>query len=410
MSVATVAKTTANLSTEALLAVDVYDIIYHAGEPTECPLITLTGGNLYTEGENKPKKVEGKIKRKETIEVSYKVIEKDPLARTLTVASAVSDTTTTTVVTSSNTNATVGDTVRNNQTGEVMLVYAVDSGGANLSCRRNLGSTSYQIAAGDTLSIVGWAGCQGGAKRSLKSQLAAARERYCQIFKRTLGVTDTALQVVLETKNVDAWDEEMEQAMVEHKRDIEYSFWFNAYADSSTDASSYTVYLTRGLIAELTNYTTISSAGQVVDGLNNIDEETFFGPIAEQIFEYGPSTKTLFVDAKAKSKMNTWERVKVQNKSKDTDFGITVDTVQTGHGTLNVICCGVFDKFLQDSEKGYAVALDLDRVHYRYIKNRDSKFQDHVETTGYDAREAQYITECGLALLSLPHHMIVKNW
>jgi hypothetical protein len=224
MTVATANKTTGNLSTESLLAVDVYDIIYHVGEPTECPLISLTGGNLYTEGENKPKAVQGKVKRKETTEVSYKVIEKDPLARSLTVASAVTDTTTTTVVTASNTSACVGDTLYNKNTGEFMYCYAVDSGGANLSCRRNLGSTAFQIYASDSLEIVGHATRQGGSKRTLKSQLAAARERYCQIFKRSLGVTDTAMKVVLETKSVDAWDEEIEQAMVEHKKDIEYSF------------------------------------------------------------------------------------------------------------------------------------------------------------------------------------------
>lgn len=409
MTVATASKTTGNLSTEGILAVDISDIIYHVGEPTECPLMTLLGGKSYTSGEGKPTEVQGKIKKKETTEVSYKVVEKDPLARTVTTNGAVASSSTTTITLDSNANLTVGDTIRNKSTGEVCLVYAVDAGGANISARRNLGSTTHFVADDDVWGIIGWAGRQGGSKRSMKSQLAATRERYCQIFKRSLGVTETAMQVVLETKNVDAWDEELEQAMVEHKHDLEYSFWWNAYADSSTDASSHTVYLTRGLISELTNYTTISASGQVSDCGGALDEDMFFGPLAEAIFEYGPQNKTLFCDAKFKSTLNRFERVKVQNKSKETDFGITVDTIQTGHGTLNVITCGVFDKFLQDSEKGYGVVLDLDRVYYRYIKNRDSKFQDHIETAGDDAREAQYITEAGLALYSLPHHRIIKN-
>lgn len=413
MTVATTSKTTGNLSTEGLLAVDVYDIIYHVGEPTECPLITLTGGLDYSSGENKPSKVAGKIKRKETVEVSYKVIEKDPLARTVQVNDSgfTADSTTTTGLTlDSNGNLTVGDMIRNNRTGEVCLVYAVDSGGKDISVRRNLGSTGYYINDDDVWTIIGWAGRQGGSKRSMKSQLAAARERYCQIFKRSMGVTDTAMQVVLETKNVDAWDEEQEQALVEHKRDIEFSFWFNPYADSSTDASAYTVYTTRGLVRELENYTTINSGGQVIDGESDMTEEKFCGVFAEQIFAYGPQTKTIFMDAKAKSVFNSWERVKVRNTAKATDFGINVETLETGHGTLNVITCGAFDKCLHDSQKGYAVVLDLDRVHYRFIKNRDTKFQEGIETPGDDAKEAQYITEAGLALLSLPHHYVVKNW
>lgn len=402
MAVATVSRTTANASTEGLLAQDVSDIIFHVGEPSEAPLIALTGGKLYTSGENKPKEVKGRIKREVATEVDYKIVEKDPLARTLTTAAAVADTTTTTVVTASNANATVGDTLYNKNTGEMLFVTAVDSGGANLTCRRNIGSTVFQIGSGDTLEVMGWAGRQGGSKRSMKSQLAAPRTRYCQIFKRSFGVTDTLLNVLLEAKSVDAWDEEMTQALVEHKKDIEFSFWLNAGADSSTDASSYTAYLTRGIIAELgSTYTTDCEGG--------CDEDKFFGTVCEEIFEYGPRRKMAFVDAKFKSRFDSWSRVKQQTKPSETDYGINVTEIETGHGILEVAVCGVFDKFFSDANKGYMVVLDLDRVVYKYINKRDSKYEADVQTPGDDAKEGQFITECGLSLRSLAHHRIVKN-
>lgn len=402
MTVATTSRTTGNASTEGILAQDISDIIFHVGEPSEAPLIALTGGKLYTTGDNKPKEVKGRIKREVSTEVDYKIVEKDPLARSLTVSSAVSDTTTTTVVTSSNSNATVGDTLYNKNTGEMLFVTAVDSGGANLTCRRNLGSTSFTIGAADTLEIIGWAGRQGGSKRSMKSQLAATRTRYCQIFKRSFGVTDTLMNVLLETKSVDAWDEEMTQSLVDHKKDIEFSFWLNAAVDSSTDASSYTAYLTRGIIAELgSTYTT--------DCEGNLDEDKFFGTVCEDVFEYGPRRKMAFADSKFKSRFDSWARVKQQTKAMDTDYGLSVTEIETGHGILEVSVCGVFDKFFQDADKGYMVVLDLDRVVYKYINKRDSKYEADIQTPGDDAREGQFITECGVSLRSLAHHRIVKN-
>jgi len=404
MSLISANKTNANASTEELLAVDVTDIIWHLGEPTEAPLITLTGGSLYFQGENKPQNVPSKVKRIVAEEVSYKVIEKDPLARTVTVNGAVADTTTTTVTLDSNAALKIGDTLKNTAQadGEFFFVYAVDSGGADISVRRNIGSTTFTVADNDTLEIVGYAATDGGAKASIRAQLAEPRTRRTQIFKRTFGVTDTLKNVKLETKDVNAWDEEKTQALVEHKKDIEFSFWFNPGADSSTDADSNTVNLTRGIFAELAGDSTIDAGGGVT-------EEDFFGAISEQIFQYGPTKKAFFVDSRLKSKMGDWSRVKQQTKPKESVYGINIITLETNHGILDVMTNGAFNKFLPDIQKGIGVAIDLDRIAYKFIANRDSKYEDMIQTPGQDAREAQYITECGLSVRSLLHHKVVKN-
>lgn len=404
MSVISSRKTNANASTEQILAVDVTDIIWHVGEPTEAPLITLTGGMLYFKGENKPQSVPAKIKRIVAEETSYKVIEKDPLARTSTVNGAVGDTTTTTITLDSNTNLRVGDTIKNvsQADGEFCFVYAVDSGGADISVRRNIGSTTFTVADGDSFEIVGYASRDGGPKASIKAQLAEPRQRRTQIFKRTFGITDTLKNVVLETKSVDAWDEERTQSLVEHKKDIEYSFWFNPGADATTDADGVSVNLTRGIVAELAGENTINAGG-------GISESDFFGRISEEVFKYGPTKKTMFVDSRFKSLMGEWARVKQQTKPKETVYGINLITLETNHGILDIMTNGVFNKFLPDSQKGFGVVLDLERVAYKFIKNRDSKYEDMIQTPGDDAREAQYITECGISLRSLLHHKVIHN-
>ena len=405
MTISTVPKTNANASTEELLAVDVSDIIWHVGEPTEAPLITLTGGKLYKEGKNDPEEVAAKIKRELATQVEYKVIEKNPLTRTVTVNGAIASTSTATVVLVSNAALRVKDTIKNTKqvNGEVMYVIAVDSGGTDITVRRNLGTTLFQIADGDTLEIIGFAGRDGGTKAPIRAQLATPRTRRCQIYKRSFGVTDTLKNVNLETKYVDAWGEEQTQGLVEHKKDIEFSFWMNPNADTTTDANSFPVNLSRGILAELRN------SSNFIHGGGGVSEDYFFSTIAERIFKYGPTRKAFLVDSRLKSIMSGWSRVKQQTKPKETAYGINLQEIETSHGILEIMTNGVFNRFLPESQMGFGVAMDFDRVVYKFIKNRDSKFADNIETPGTDAREAQYITECGLSLRSLKHHIIVEG-
>jgi hypothetical protein len=397
MTISAAARTTANASTEGILDVEVSPVIWHVGEPTDCPLISLTGGKLYKTGQDKPEDVPAKIKREASKEIDYKVIEKDPLARTCTTNGAVADTTTTTIAMVATTNLTVGDTLRNKATGEVVYVYAISS--PNVSARRNLGSTAFTIGASDVWVVVGYAAKQGGSKRTLKSQLASPRSRYNQIFKRSWGVTGTMQKVQLVVNN-SAWDEEQTQALENHKKDIEFSFWFNPAADSTTDTDGTTVYLTRGLLAELGTSRTIDCAG-------NLDEDRFFGEISESIFQYGPSRKQFLADGRLRSLINSWSRVKQQTAPYESKYGLTVKEIDTGHGILEMMSAGVFGKFFDDADKGYGCVLDLSRLSYRYIDGRDTKLDPDTRTPGDDVEEAQYITECGLQVKSLDHHKII---
>lgn len=397
----TASKNTANASTEGKLDIDVSKVLWHTGEPTDFPLSTLLGGQLYKDGMSDPQDVKGRIKKSVATEIKYSVVEKDPLSRTVTVNGDVADTTTTTVTLDASARLTIGDTLYNKNTGERMLVYALDSGGAAISVRRNLGSTSYTIGDNDVLQIMGYAAKQGASKRTIQSAIGANRDRYVQIFKRSFGITDTLDNIALKVEK-DDWDEEMTQALVEHKRDMEYSAWFNPNADSSTDSGSNTVYLSRGIIAELT------AASRAID-CEAMDEAKFFGEICEKIFEFGPQRKTLFADSKLKSLINSWARTKVQMRIKETIFGLNVMELETGHGVLEIVNCGVFSKFLPTNQQGYGVVLDLDQLTFKHIANRDTKLQTGIETPGDDAKEGQYITEAGFSLTLLPHHSILTN-
>ena len=92
-----------------------------------------------------------------------------------------------------------------------------------------------------------------------------------------------------------------------------------------------------------------------------------------------------------------------------TDYGVSVQVIETGHGILDITLFGGFSKFFPTEQQGFGVALDLDRVVLKPIPNRDTKMQINIETPGQDAKEGQFITEMGFSLRSLPHHRVIKN-
>jgi hypothetical protein len=389
-----------NRDTETIQKRQVAKELFHVGEPSAFPLITLLGGYSYVDGKSKPTDIAPKIKKESLGANKFEIIEKDPLARTVTTSAAVADTTTTTIVFASNSNIRQYDVLKNKATGEVVFVYVVDGGGANVTARRNLGSTAFQIGAGDVFTIMGNAFREGTAKADQKSQLAAARIRYLQIFKRSFGVTGT-LDMSEQEVDVSAWDEERLQAAYNHKLDIETSCWGNPAADSTTDATG-TVYMSRGILAEIG-----ASRTSFYDG--SLTEAYFFNSFAKDAFAYGGRRKALFVNADAMSAVTDFGRVKQQLKPMDTKYGLKITEIETGHGVFELTMCGAFESILPTAPGPYAACLDIDYVRFKSMEKRDMKMEIDIQTPGTDAREGQFFSECGFLLQSLPNHRILAK-
>lgn len=388
---------------EGTLKRDVSPAIFHLGEQSECPLLSLLGGEDYSKDPEKPVKVPGKIQKEVADAIKFEVIEKDPLGRQLSLSS-VGGSGNVELTFSDASGVRVGNTLYCQQTGE--RAFVISKASNVVTVRRNLGSTSYTAAGGQTWVVMGYAARQGGSKASILSQIAVPKERYVQIFKWSFGVSKTLQKVLMET-NGSAWDEEMMQAGVEHKRDLEFSFWLNPAADSTTDTNSYTAYMTRGLLAELGTTHSINCEG-------SLDEDKFFGEVAEEIFRYGSPRKTLFADAKAKTKINSFARVKQQTKPQETVYGLDIQKIETGHGTLEMVSFGLPDRFFPDTgdgifTKGFMCALDLEYIKYKHIKDRDSFYETKIQTPGDDADEGQFITEAGLLVSMLAYHKAIYN-
>jgi hypothetical protein len=291
--------------------------------------------------------------------------------------------------------------LKNFATGEIMMVHTCTSDTV-IVVRRNLGGTTEQIADDAVLRVIGYAATEGGPKRSIRSQMAESRARKVQIFKSPFGVTGTAQAIKYEV-TPGGWEEEQMQAAVDHNKDREWSFWFNPAIDTTTDVNGSVVNLTRGLIAE------IRGDHDDVDISSSFTEDDFFGAVSEQIFAYGPLRKTLLCDATMLSTINGFARAKTILTTKENLYGFNATRINTGHGELDILPTSVFTANMSVGSNGFGVAVDTDRLLYRYLAGRDSYLQKNIETAGTDAKEAQFTTECGLSALCLPHHVVIAS-
>lgn len=394
-------KTAANATTEHTAKIDVYPVMFHIGESTANPLVAMLGGDVYQEGNPTPTKVEALIGKKETAAVKFDVVEKSPKAREVTVNGAVASTSEETIALDSQKVLTLGTMLKNMTTGEIMYVHT-NTSATSVEVRRNIGGTTFQIADDAVLRVIGSASVEGGPKRSIRSQMADARTRYVQIFKNSFGVTGTAQAIKYEV-SPNSWDEEQEQTAIDHNLDREWSFWFNPAADSTTDVSAETVNLTRGILAE------IRLDHDDIDVSAGLTEDIFFGTVSEQIFAYGPKRKVFLCDATMRSFFNGLSRDKMMTKTTESKYGIAVSEIDTGHGVLEVSATSVFTANMDVGTYGFGVAVDPKRLKYRFLAGRDTFLEKNIQTAGQDAKEAQFISECGLSALCLPHHCIVRG-
>jgi hypothetical protein len=410
MTVATAPRTNANASTETRLARDIDKDIMHLGEPTDTPLMTLLGGYRYEDGGATPKSVEGKISTQKTTEVTFEVIEKNPLSRVLYLYGTHDASTTTIEVYTASTGAqaatdtqfiTIGDVLHVKETGEEMFVIAKGVDGYSLTCRRGIaGSTATTHVAGETVYISSYACKEGAPKRTITSMLGAARTVTTQILRRTFGVTKT-MEAVETLVNPKDWSEEMNQAAYNLKLDCENAAWYCG-GGSTTDANSNAVLFMSGAIPTIS-----TDATRVLNCGGALTETLFFQYLMPQIFQYGPKVKTLFADAKLVALISGWPAGKAWITQKETEFGIDVQVLKSTFGTLNIILCGAFSNFLTAAQAGYGVVLDLKNIIWRPLRNW--KMEEDVQTPGDDTREAQIIVEAGLMVKMIQFHSIITN-
>ena len=251
---------------------------------------------------------------------------------------------------------------------------------------------------------------------------------YTQIFKTACEMSNTA-RATRYRGYADEFQRVWNLKLREHKVDIERAMLFGQRAstggiqytegiaghvikngtavvdDSALSYSSGAPYFRSSTAAELTYDRILSDFEVVYDparggtdsklALASLPVLTFFNKLGDG----------LFLDASLGHSGNAY---KYDVSQKDGRFGHKVLSIETIHGTMNMVKEPLFRGF----SSGFLMMVDLDHVAYRPLVgngvNRDTQVQTNVQSADEDLRKDMILTEAGLEV-SLPETHYLLN-
>lgn len=309
------------------------------------------------------------------------------------------------------------------QTGELFLVTAV-TGTTVVTVRGKgtAGSPGGTVAAVTPATtgvnpwflIVGTAYEEGSARPVGINYDPTKRFNYTQIFRSNLEITGTAAETNLRTG--DQVREAKREALLYHGVEIEKAFLFGEKVESTLNGRPWR--LTQGIMSFITtlapqNVKSFPSTGNV--SLADFEIEM------EKAFRFGSSEKMAFMGNRALLAIQQFARKNstYQLMQGQKEFGMNVSRLISPFGELVLKTHKLFNQILSGlggTTPGQFFALDttilivdMDRLKYRPLRGRDTKFLGDQQDRGEDAMKSGYLTEAGLELHHAKAHYIMKN-
>lgn len=367
-------------------------------EPNEAGLITLLNSV--------------QSNRKATINPKFEWLEKDYVARWGTADSAGYNNSVTTVNVTDGTQFAVGDLVlvpkaANDSTApEVFRVTGIATNA--LTVVRGVGGNAASILANSPLRILGSAAEENGSKPTPKSAYSSTVYNFTQIFRTALSLSGTQMASAA-YGGVSEWEGALREKGVEHKIKLNSQFLFGKPSESMSGGASGNPIRSTGGVNNFIS-TNVYNAGGT---LSRKGLEEF----ARMSFRYGKSQKVLIACPMVVSAITAWANSQMQVTMSESEFGMRVQKVRTGHGDWIL----VRDWMLENPSGstygfgGWALSLDLDNIFFRYLEangvNRDTKLVElsMENQAGVDGKYAEYITEAGLQVKLEQTHAKMYN-
>lgn len=353
------------------------------------------------------------MKKESVTDPEFNWFEKRLDARRLNVASqAAADATTLTLT--ADAKVVVAKTLLYvESTGEILFVTDDPTTDTTLKVSRGVsGSTAAAIPANAKILVIGTAFEEASLPPTGQAYDPTRRYNYTQIFRRTLEMSGTAKEIELRTG--DALKEAKREALEYISIDIERSFWFGKrYQDTYQGKPRRFM---GGVLSQLSN-SNIFDASSKTDGVSFDDLEGWM----KDLFKYGSSEKMVFSGDLA---LLTLQRIIRQEPGctwsftpQTKEYGMNVHRLVTPFGTLVWKTCPLFSQSTSDLSgstpvygfDSYAFVLDMARVKYVHLRNRDLKYQPNLTEIGLDGEKSGYICECSIKIEQLENHGLIKN-
>jgi hypothetical protein len=292
-----------------------------------------------------------------------------------------------------------GDIVRINK-NEIVLVTATPTT-SSVSIKRGLNNNGTGIAApsGAQLHIIGNANEEGSVTRDILTTQKVLKYNYCQIFRHPFGVTNTA-----DASNLYGGSDmkvERTKHLIEHKKDIELSFLLGY---PSEDLSGTQPRRTTGGINYFITTNVYNAEGQLT--------EMEFNDFLRTIMQYGSSTRIGFISPLVASVINAFATSKLQTRSDEKTYGITLTRYQNAAGIVELHQHKLLvNDSLSDYSgiAGWGIFVDIDDLMLRYMNGRFTILKENIQPNDADSRIDEYLSEVGLQLQLEKKHGLLVN-
>lgn len=374
---------TENLNS-ARIVVDMEDEV-HFYQPNATPLMTLTG----------------KIGQSRKAHfVKFEFLEKDELPREVT-ASAAIDTTTTTLQFSTDDSARLvaGQLLLNLETREVVRVTTVTSD-TNVAVTRGIGGGNAPVSVGDKFIHFSNAKEDGTTSGTAKSIQEFNDYNYTQIIETPFDFTGRDLVTELYGGS-DEMTETKWQA-IEHKKSIEYAFYFGRRHLMS--GTSHQITMTGGLEYFIsTNRANVSS--------KNLNERWFI-----EYLEYamrwgrggkrnGVGKKYALCSSRWLTEINQWANDRLQYRVLDKEIGFSAMEYKSPHGIVYLMESPI----ITNEHPDWLFLLDFNHIKKAYLNKRDTKLLVDVQENDRDGKKNLYRSDVGIQVNMEHAHGIVTG-
>lgn len=385
--------------------------IYFNPKRMDFPLITFLGINgrkeqIVGDAFGGQTKVTGKALSKRQVENAQFEIFTDTVQENATTINNAAgyNAAATSIVVADATLYTANDVAMITRTGETMLVTASNTTTNTLTVVRGYGATAAAILDLDSIVRLASAYPVNALSGTAKSTQVQREFNYTQIFRTPVQISRTDMNSKLNYSSASDWERLKPEAAVEHLKSQERAFWFGRRNQATDSGSSQRQRTTGGVYQFVTtNVTDLSAAGGVLT-------PQVMDAFAEQVFQFGGTTKFAFCSPRALSRVNGLAFNQIRITPEESAYGLNLTKYTTSHGELILVRSPLFgDTGFVNQHGGDIVVIDPDQIKYAYLKDAENVYHDNIQENDRDGRKGEWICEAGLNIANEKAHGILQG-
>ncbi len=283
---------------------------------------------------------------------------------------------------------------------EIIMVSSVTNTTTIVFVRAQAGTSAAPLANNTYLTKIGSAFAEGTGAPTAASRNPTKMYNFCQIFKTTYDITNTAKGTRFRTG--DPIKNDKKRKMFDHSVAMELGFLFGKRHET-TGANGKPLRMTGGLLWALSQY-----ASSMITVFTAVTESAFTDAVYK-VFDYDSGAGDERIMFAGNGFLNTLNKLAAAQTRTRVNFdglidvyGMKLQRWVLPQGTLYVKTHPLFNthgRFTYD-----AAIIDPSALKYRYM--RDTTFKDNIQANDADETKGQWLTEAGLEA----EHLKTMGW